>query len=69
MTSEHEFPSRDLLPSCRSSDVKTFYHEGTAGPLTVIAINATARFVKIQRVDYSVLALDEVEVFAKPNAD
>ncbi len=65
LVSDDPFISTDLTTSINQAGVTSFYFAGNAGSPTVVNVNTSGRYVRVQLSNYNPLSLAEVEVFAE----
>ena len=65
LVSEDPFVSTDLTTTINQAGVSSFYFAGTAGSPTLVNVNTSGRYVRVQLNKHDYLSLAEVEIFAE----
>ncbi|MEM6633671.1 MAG: discoidin domain-containing protein, partial [Bacteroidota bacterium] len=66
LTSETPFTSDDLTTILNQPGVSTQFYGGSAGAETILSVNQTARYIRIQLQNRGILSLAEVELTSCP---
>ncbi len=64
LVSDVPFTSTDLSTTINQAGVSNYYTQGSAGRPTVVAVNRSGRYVRVQCADNNYLILAEVEVWS-----
>ena len=65
LVSDDPFISTDLTTTINQAGVSSFYFAGTAGSPTVVNVNTSGRYVRVQLNKHEYLSIAEVEIFAE----